>query len=147
MRPAEFFEHWQRIAAQALYPNFRAFEIPVMVFNGTDTWLFGAAQVPAGFVRDGQWFSHRGKFHSLTANTAIDGVAMVMESDPLEAAFIAAHEAFHVFQAQHFPHWGANEMTALTYPTTDVQQLLERRLETVALYRAIEGMNTACLGR
>ena len=141
MKPEDFFEHWRLIAEQALYPGFKPLEVPVMVFDGTDTWLFGSVQAPTGFVREEQWFRYGGRFDRLTANTAADDVAMVMEGDPLEAAYIAAHEAFHVFQAQHFPHWGANELTALTYPTTDAQLLLERRLETVALWRAIETMD------
>ena len=141
MRPSEFLECWQDIAAHRLYPEFDPLEVPVMVFDGADTWLFGSLEAPSDFVREGQWWKYRGRFADLTANTAAGGVAMVMESDPLEAAYIAAHEAFHVFQRRRFPHWGANELTALTYPTTDAQLLLERRLETVALWRAIETMD------
>ena len=141
MRPADFLEHWRRINLRALYRNFKPREVPLMVFDGADTWLFGSAQAPTGFAREEEWFRYSGRFNLVTANTAADGVALVMESDPLEAAYIAAHEAFHVFQAQHFPHRGANETEALTYPTTDVQALLERRLETVALYRAVETLD------
>ena len=114
-----------------------------MVFDGADTWLFGSVQASEGFVREKEWFRCGGRFDLVTANTAANGMALVMEGDPLEAAYIAAHEAFHVFQTQRFPHWGANEVEALTYPTTDVQGLLERRLETVALHRAIEDMDAA----
>ena len=61
MKPGDFFEHWRLIAEQALYPGFKPLEVPVMVFDGTDTWLFGSVQAPTGFVREEQWFRYGGR--------------------------------------------------------------------------------------
>jgi hypothetical protein len=137
MQPEAFLEHWTRLNTKDYFPGFAPGIVPVMVFDGARTFLFGAADVPAGFTARGDWFEHPGRFDAVTANTDLNGMALVMNGDPLEAAIIATHEAFHVFHGAHFPHWGANELSALTYPVTDAVALHLRRLETIALHRAV----------
>ncbi len=141
MNPEAFLEHWTRLSGRSYFVDFDPSAVPVMVFDGSSTYLFGAPTAPAGFQARGAWFEHAGRFDAVTANTATDGTALVMHDDPEEAAVIAVHEAFHVFQGQRFPHWGANEMLALTYPVTDAEALALRRLETIALHRALENLD------
>jgi hypothetical protein len=51
---------------------------------------------------------------------------------------VVAHERFHVHMLERHPDWTANELAIFQYPATDVQQVFDRRLETLALHRAVQ---------
>jgi len=69
-----------------------------------------------------------------TATLLADGTAKVPDR---EAAAVAVHEAFHVFQAERHPKWGGNEVDLFTYPVDDPVLLQLSRLETEALRRSL----------
>src|SRR6185369_3043374 len=56
------------------------------------------------------------------------------------------HETFHVFQARRHPKWGGNEVDQLTYPSDDGEVLAQRRLESLALSRAVAARGRAAAG-
>ena len=144
--PSDFLRHWERIAAMKLWDGFEPRSVEVMVFDGVATFTFNTARGLAGFAAEGEWQRMEGRFEALTANTTLGETATVIvngnaEDASLEAAIIGAHEAFHVFQAGRYPSWGANEAGAFSYPMEDSEALTMRRLETRALYRAIETLD------
>jgi len=54
------------------------------------------------------------------------------------AAAVVTHERFHVHQLETHPTWTANELALFQNPSTDAQQLFDRRLETLALHRSVQ---------
>ncbi|WP_424949652.1 hypothetical protein [Deinococcus sp.] len=89
-----------------------------------------------------------GRHPAVVANTAVtleEGLtaAVMLGSLPqsmtvLELAGLIVHEAFHVYQSTHRPErWQADELAVFGYPLTR-GVLAARRLETLALSRALE---------
>jgi len=72
-----------------------------------------------------------------TATADISGKASSVD----ELASLLVHETFHVLQGRHYPDWGGNEMDLFTYPVDNAELLAERRLESIALVRALERSN------
>jgi hypothetical protein len=142
-------EELRRLAARPLWPGFDPARIPLAVFDGERTFLFRHPKPPVEFQavpgRAGTAFV-AGRHALLTANSSITlgGVrtaTLLLDSPkplpPRAAAAIAVHEAFHVFQAERHPGWGANEVDLFTYPVDDAVLLQLSRLETQALVRAL----------
>lgn len=152
--PASFVAELDRIAATELWPGFDLRTVPVAVFDGSRTLLFRHPSPPEGFVADptvsGAWI-FPGRHPAMTANTSVElgGVmtaAALLSSRAMslrERAAIVAHEAFHVYQGQRHPNWVANEVELFAYPVDDASLLTLRRLETIALNRALMSSNVA----
>jgi hypothetical protein len=137
-----------RISARPLWPGFEPRKIPVAIFDGGRTWLARHPSPPEEFR---PWPGDRnvrvfeGRHASLRANTAIGlgGVGTATASfeghseGTRRLAGLLVHETFHVFQARRHPKWGGNEVEQLIYPSDDPEALALRRLESLALNRAL----------
>ncbi|HEX6737195.1 MAG TPA: hypothetical protein VF310_02875 [Vicinamibacteria bacterium] len=145
-----------RRAASPLWPGFDPRATPLAVFDGERTWLFRHPHPPAGFVREGQGWVMAGRHPALTANTSfelagaltagvlLDGKAEV-ETTALAGTLI--HEAFHAFQRQRHRDWDADEGALFSYPAGDGALLGWRRLESLALQRALGESDGAAWAR
>jgi hypothetical protein len=74
----------------------------------------------------------------------------VATQDAIErSSHIAIHELFHVFQQSRHPRWSANEAMGFLYPSSDVDLLTLRRLESLAWSRALNasGADLVCWTR
>ena len=137
------------IADHSPWPGFDPRVVPLAVYDGSRTWMFRHPNSLAGFrtidtlprtqILDGR--------HPLMrANTSLDwdGVPTatllldtVRTSSPRAWARVAVHEAFHVFQREHYPNWGGNAVHLFVYPMTNELNLQLRRVETLALRTAL----------
>lgn len=133
-----------------LWPGYRPAEIPVAVFDGTDTWLFGHPAPPEGFaaVRPGV-ARFRGQHESVRGNTSAElggrqtATAMIGGVKDLRAAAaLVVHEAFHVFE-RTLGDWAANELDALGAPDAEAGLFAATLREDAALARARE-LGTPC---
>lgn len=134
-------------ATTPLWPAFDPLEVPLAVFDGSNTYLFRYPGVPDGFVRRGDHAVYAGRHPLLVASTtvSIEGVstaAFLLDGSARrktlgDLAAEAVHEAFHVFQSGTGRRWGADEIRLLLYPIEDAGLLVLRRLETEALRRAL----------
>lgn len=137
-----------RLAKQDLWPGFDPQKIPVAIYDGERTLLFGHASPPEGFQRvperEDVWV-YPGRHPAVTANTSVElgGVAAATLMPPTTAvtlrsrAALLLHETFHVFQRARHPTWSANEVDLFTYPVANAELLTLRRSETEALRRAL----------
>jgi hypothetical protein len=136
------------IAVTSLWPNFAPLHMPVAIFDGMRTWLFRHPQAPAQYVAvrgRADAAVRDGRDPAVTANSSatLGGVstATVMldpRSTAGDVAALTVHELFHVFQRARHSTWQANEADLFTYPVERVDALALRRLETLALRRAID---------
>jgi hypothetical protein len=87
-----------------------------------------------------------GRHPLMRANTSLDwdGVptaTLLLDTlrnpSPQAWARVAVHEAFHVFQREHYPTWGGNAVHLFVYPMTDQLNLELRRVETLAFRTAL----------
>ena len=131
------------------WPAFEPTLIPLAIFDGNQTYLFRHPNPPDGFKEiEAGVYTHPGRFASISANSSVpigDIETATLLLKPLavssslqEIAGIALHEAFHVFQNNHYPHWGGNEADLFTYPSDRVDLYEKRRLESAALKKAID---------
>lgn len=135
-----------RIAGADLWPGYDLGAIPIMIDDGTQTWLARHPSPPEGFapVAGARGvLSAPGRRPEMVANTSIDlagvGTATLMDDGtraPEDLACLAAHEGFHVFQRARHADWMANEADLFGYPADDAAALAGRRLEWEALRRA-----------
>ena len=146
-----------RIAAPPLWPGFDPRRIPVAIFDDGRTWLARHPSPPEEFR---PWPGDRsvevfeGRHASLRANTAIGLAGVGTATASFEGhsegirrlAGLLVHETFHVFQARRHPGWGGNEVEHLTYPSDDAEVLAERRLESLALSRALAARSRPSAG-
>jgi hypothetical protein len=140
----------RKLASRPLWPGFDPARVPLAIFDGEWTSLFRHPNPPPEFrVVPGLHGTTiaAGRHALLTANSSITlggarTATLLLDSPrlpaPRAAAAIAVHEAFHVFQAERHPKWGANEVDLFTYPVDDAVLLQLSRLETQALVRALE---------
>jgi len=90
-----------------------------------------------------------GRHQSVRANTSVDlngtsSASAILEGktgSPSAQAALLIHEAFHVFQGKRHPGWGGNEADLFVYPVEDARALALRRLESIALRRALAAGN------
>ena len=149
-----------RLAALDLWPGFDAGSIPVALFDGERTWLYGHPAPPAEYqpVGSGGLLSRPGRDTLVWANSSVmmSGVrtATVMPAAAgaslAERASVVVHERFHVYQIARHPHWEANEVDLFTYPVSDGALLSLRRQESAAFRRALAAADraqTACWSR
>ena len=132
-----------------LWPDFRPADVPLVVWDGTQTTLFrnGAAPGPDWQAAPQGWTLPL-RHPALVANTAVtledgtEAAALLLDELPVistpELAALIVHEAFHVYQSTHRPErWRADEFAVFGYPLT-APVLAARRLETLALNAALE---------
>ncbi len=150
--PIEVIRAFRRVAAQELWPGFKPATTPVEFFDGASTYLLNHPSPPDGFrpVAGLQSiYVYPGQHETVRANTGtlVNGVPTATAdisgngSSADEVAALLVHETFHVFQGRHYPAWGGNEMDLFTYPVDDAALLAERRLESIALVRALGATN------
>lgn len=136
-----------------LWPGFDPGAIPLAVYDGALTFLFGSKKAPAGFHPiNGIEFDcmvFDGRHPSIVANTCAmieDVLTATLMTDQENLgrdrdlwASVAIHEMFHVFQFQNQDKWvHANEADRFMYPLSDAGLLRLRRAEVAALRRAVE---------
>jgi hypothetical protein len=142
-----------------LWPGFNVSEIPVMVFDSINTWLFHSELAPDGFTEVKE---HPGiyKFNgqhpivwgnSVTrlgdkwiATSVFSSYARrtVEKYNARDLAGIIIHEQFHIFQRINHPRWQQNDGLLLLYPAETVEALFLRRVEKEAFKRAVLSNST-----
>jgi hypothetical protein len=140
---------------QEVWPGFSISEMPIAIYDGTNTYLFYHPNPPAGFVQNPDReaiFAYPGRYEAIVANTSMDingaMTATVMldsltTSTTMEAAAVLLHEAFHVYEMNKHPDWAANEADSFTYPVDNAEALALRRLESLALDKALGSFSKA----
>ena len=146
-----------RSAGTEPWPGYDPGTVPVAIHDGTATFLFGHPAPPAEFQPGAPGTPATSQpglppvctFAGLHPAVRANSVALV--GDQLTAtvmltpeftsvaatAAIVAHEAFHVYQYQHHPGWGADESQALTYPVTSAPLHHLLLMEMEALEQAL----------
>ena len=138
------------IARGELWPGFDPLAIPLVFYDGDDTYLFRCSEVPEGFreMRVGECdvLVYDGRYPIVTASSVVEIAEMPTASvmfdgsanqAPTVIASLAIHEAFHVYQQACHPTWQGNETVLYLYPVDDANLLSLRRMETEALRRAL----------
>lgn len=149
----------RKVASRPLWPGFDPAKVPLAVFDGVNTFLFRHPKPPPEFhpVPNRPEATVVAGQHALVrANTSISlgdvrTATLLADGTPeipvRDAAAVAVHEAFHVFQAERHPKWGGNEVDLFTYPVDDPVLLQLSRLEAEALRRSLAATgekNAAC---
>jgi hypothetical protein len=141
-------------AMEALWPEFKPSEIPVLVFDGLNTYLFHSRTIPDGFVnveKAPHVFVYKGQHPQVRGNSIIRLGETWLATSVLSAsskrtgeqyalkdlAGIIVHEQFHVFQRARHPHWRQNDGVLLRYPDETVEALFLRRMEKESFKRAV----------
>jgi hypothetical protein len=150
--PIEVIRAFRRVAAPDLWPGFDPATTPVELFDGASTYLLNHPSPPDGFrpvAGQQNIYVYPGQHETVRANTGtmVSGVPTATAdisgktSSVDELASLLVHETVHVFQGRHYPNWGGNEMELFTYPVDNAELLAERRLESIALVRAVGATN------
>ena len=134
-----------------LWPGFDPASMPlaVAVVAAPATWLINRDHVD-GYDQaetvSGQppLLRRSGLDQRLVGNSVVDiggrltATIFVDAGTPLpDIVALAAHELFHVFQADRYPGWGASEAALLTYPWDDAVNLARATNELALLDRAM----------
>ncbi len=131
-----------------LFEGFEPLALGLLVTDGASTYSLGSI-TPDGFSateEESSIWAAATRHPAIVANSVaeIDGATYATvtfgatEPPSLEdLAAVAAHEAFHAHQKRAFPTWGANEASLFTYPYADLENETSKRLELLALHRAI----------
>lgn len=132
-------------ALNSSWPGFYPQDIPLALYDGSETQLFNHPQPPDEFVpRDGLHV-HEGRHPAVRANSSTP-IADTLTATILlsqrqastdELLGLMAHEMFHVFQRQHHPDWSGNEAVAFTYPVDDEAVMATRIIEESGLALAL----------
>ena len=141
-------DQFDRICARPFWPGFEPCRIPLVIFDGKRTWLYRHPNPPPEFVVVAKRPALRtveGRHASVPANTSVDlggtlCAAAIFQGSGGGAKALAAllvHETFHVFEAKKHPGWTANEADLFIYPVEEARPLAMRRLESLALRRAL----------
>jgi len=137
-----------------LWPNFRVSEIPVLVCDGVNTYMFHSTPKTQGFIRSdtdpGVWV-YKGRHPRVRGNSIVrlgeewTATSVLSASsrrtgvtyDLKDMAGIIVHEQFHIFQRIHHPGWRQNDGLLLRYPDETIEALFLRRMEKEAFKRAV----------
>ena len=143
----DVLHEFDRIGEKPLWPGFEPRRVALEVYDGTSTYLYRHPKPPEGFrpvEGKPELFVFTGKHDSVRANTGteLNGVptatADLSKGGSLPAAVaLLIHESFHVYQKAAHPTWTANEAELFVYPFADAHTLAQRRVETLALVRAL----------
>jgi len=143
----------------SLWPGFKVAEIPVMVFDSINTWLFHSETAPDGFTEvkehpgvykfNGQypivWGNSVARLGDKWIATSVFSSYARRTGEKYTArdlAGIIIHEQFHIFQRVNHPRWQQNDGLLLLYPAETVEALFLRRVEKEAFKRAVLSGNT-----
>lgn len=141
------------IAVDSPWPGFDPRVVPLAVYDGSRTWMFRHPNRLAGFrpidtLPQTQFLDGRHPFMRSNTSLEWDGVhtaTLLLDTlrnpSPRAWARLAVHEAFHVFQREHYPTWGGNAVHLFVYPMTNQLNLELRRIETRALRAAMLSAN------
>ena len=138
----------------ALWPRFKVSEIPILVFDGINTYLFHSRGAAEGFVlseKNPEIWVYKGQHPQARGNSIVRMGEVWTATSVLSAssrrtgakynlkdmAGIIVHEQFHIFQRIHHPQWRQNDGLLLRYPDETVEALLLRRMEKEAFKRAV----------
>jgi len=138
----------------ALWPEFRVSEIPVLVFDSLNTYLFHSDAINEGFIRsdkDPEVWVYEGQ-HPLVRGNSIVRLGEKWIATSVLSSFskrtgekynlrdmsgIIVHEQFHIFQRTRYPGWRQNDGLLLIYPEETIESLFLRRMEKEAFKRAV----------
>ena len=148
---SDLAREFERLVAQGeLWPGFDPLAIPLVFYDGDDTYLFRCPEVLEDFreMRVGECdvLVYDGRYPVVTASSVVEiagtPIASVMfdrsaNQAPTVLASVAIHEAFHVYQQACHPTWQGNEVVRYLFPVDDANLLSLRRMETEALRRAL----------
>ncbi|UQN06735.1 hypothetical protein [Deinococcus sp. QL22] len=141
--------HLIQASAKVLWPGFEPAKVPLVVYDGQKTVLWGAQPIGMGWQAEEDRWAFPGRHPQVWANTSCaleDGLlaaclylpSLPPSDTPTDLAALAVHEAFHVYQScQGDSAWQINELDALTYPATDAKLLMCRAMEMQAPQRAM----------
>ncbi len=141
--PETFQSTFLELTRKPLWAGFAPLEIPLLIWDGNRTYAFNHPNPPPPFEAEWDWYVMEGRAETIIGNSSgtleFLPVATVMAAnlETADAAAIAIHEAFHVFQGMQYPLWTTNELDALTYPLFDIDVLALRRIESRALSKAL----------
>ena len=137
-----------------LWPGFIVTEIPVLIYDSLNTYLFNYSKPTEGFVQSdkdpGVWI-YKGQHPLVQGNSIVrmggNWIATSILSslsrrtgekyDLKDMAGIIVHEQFHIFQRTHHPGWLQNDGLLLRYPDETVEALFLRRMEKEAFKKAV----------
>ena len=146
MNALAIIEEVDRLAQREWWPGFSPSSIPAAIYDGAHTWLFRHPDPPSEFAPLQSGISrYEGLHHSVRANSFVNlnGVStatLMLQGKPdslTKLASFVIHEMFHVFQSKHHPDWISKPMELFVYPVDHTEHLALRRLETIALKRAL----------
>ncbi len=134
INPSAVVAEVERLSKLSLWPGFNPLAYPLALYVDDQPHLFRhpnpPADVPPAFAHTTQEI---GGVLCATVQLGTGGVYTLED-----AAATSVHELFHVFQTTRYPGWTTSEAARFTYPVENAQALALRRLETLALRRALE---------
>lgn len=136
------------MAGMPFWPRFDPRTTPLAIYDGADTWLFRHPGVPPGFTPAAGAagaLMMRGRHAAVNANSSalFGGVTTatllpdLTRGEPRRWAATLMHETFHVFQRVRHATWQGNEAELFAYPVDRADALTLRRIESIALARAL----------
>lgn len=146
-------EH-EAMLSQNVWPGFMIDEIPVAVYDSTNTYLFFAEKAPEGFIpveSTPEIFVFNGQYPQVRGNSIVQingtwTATSVLTAysrrthekySPKDLAGIIVHEQFHIFQRTKHPSWRQNDGVLLFYPLETNESFALRRLEKEAFKQAV----------
>ncbi len=153
----DVFQVMERVSAEGVKsarPDFDVSDIPVLVYDGLNTYLFQSKTAPDGFTKTNEnspAFSFPGQHPLVRGNSIVRiGDSWTATSvlsrtsrrtgetyDVRDMAGIIVHEQFHVFLRIRHPRWRQNDGVLLFYPAETAEALFLRRREKEAFRRAV----------
>jgi len=154
IRISDVMKVHEAMRPQNVWPGFLIDEIPVAVYDSTNTYLFFAGKAPEGFIpveSTPDIFVFNGQYPQVRGNSIvqIDGIwtaTSVLTAysrrtqekySPKDLAGIIVHEQFHNLQRTKHPYWRQNDGVLLFYPPETNESLSLRRLEKEAFKQAV----------
>ena len=135
-------------AARRVWPEFRLSELPIAVFDGTQTLLLRHPNPPAEFAPlEGHpgVLAAKGRHPAVVANSTVDlhgtrtATVVAAPGTDREGTMLAyAEEVFHVFWLRRHANFRPNEMARYAYPFKNVEHLRRLLAEDEALARGLE---------
>jgi hypothetical protein len=148
-------EQVDKLASNIHWKQFHVRDIPVAIYDGTSTWLFGHTEPGEPFAAvdsHPHLYACKGLHDSVRANSITELFSVVTATVMLEGtgssdisiiASIVIHEMFHVYQHTCLTERGGNIAHLFSYPADHAEQLQLRRLETAAIRRSLAASTTA----